>query len=95
MANFIEKEVIDVMIEMLSEHLNEEQEEIDNLFGDGTGADKQRITVNFKVNLSAKGKTIEAKSTIGYILEPAIPAKKKKNTKKRIINPAQRKLLEK
>ncbi len=92
MANFIDKNVIGAIKEMMSEHLYEEMEEIDNLFGDGTGEDKQKVTIYLKANLSAKGKAVEAKSTINYILEPGIPAKKKKNTKKRIIDSSQREL---
>ena len=94
MANFIDKKVIEAIKEMISEHLYEEMEEIDNLFGDGTGADKQKVTIYLKANLSAKGKAVEAKTTIGYVVEPAIPAKKKKNTKKRIIDSSQRELPE-
>ncbi len=92
MATFINDEVIKEVKGMLSEHLDEEQEEIDTLYGDEAEDKNKKVTVNLRVNLSCKGESVEAKSTIDYILVPSTPAKKTKKSKKRVIDSKQAKL---
>lgn len=92
MANFIDEAVVKMVVGMLSDHLYEEREKIDDLYGDESDNRNRKITVNLKCNLSQKGSGIEAKTTIDYVLVAATPAKKHKNTKKRIWDTKQKKL---
>jgi hypothetical protein len=90
MAQFVTNEVIQEVKNMLNELLDDEQEGIDDLFGD-QGEDKnRRVTLNMRVNLSAKSATaIEIKTNCDYTLEPSIPAKKQKKSLKKIVDTKQ------
>jgi hypothetical protein len=87
MANFITDDIIKETKEMISEVLDSEQDGIDDLFGDQEDQKNQRVTLNLRVNFSAKSDTaIEIKTPYNYILEPSIPAKKQNKTLKRIVD---------
>lgn len=90
MANFITDEVTTEIKNMLNELLDDEQEGIDDLFGDQSEDNNRRVTLNMKVNISTKSDTaIEIKTHCDYTLEPSIPAKKQKKTLKRIVDSKQ------
>lgn len=93
MASFITDEIKKEIKVMIEEHLNEEQEGIDDLFGDQIENKDRRVTMNLRINLSAKSETsIEIKTSCDYILEPSVPAIKKKGKKKKLVDTAQQNL---
>lgn len=91
MAIIITDEILTEIMEMVREHLWQEQDKIDSLFCDDDR--NRKVTVGLTVNMAGKSEhQIELKATVDFVEVPAIPAKKIKHTSKRLIDLAQKEL---